>query len=711
MNVVDGLHMKSLQNAVVLAAALVAAPAAEPPFDFAQSRPREDQASARRMSLVDLIDVPRISDPQISPDGKQIVYVRSTADWKANRRVTHIWRVDVSGSGAPVQFTHGDGEGETSPRWSPDGTQIAFLARRPEGEAKRDSDAPAPKTQVFVMDVAGGEARPVTKHPTSASQIAWALDGAAIYFVADDEKSDEEKKREKTKDDVYAFDENYEQKHLWRVNVGSGAAERVTSGDFSVLDYALSTDGTRIVQHRAPTPLFGDAAQSEVWIAPATGGDATRITTNGVSESEARLSPAGDRVVFTAEAGPKFENYYNGRVFVAGDKPTTGGEPRALAASPSHDVRQAAWSRDGRTIFFTAAAGLETQLFKMSADGGDPVALTRGRHVLRDWTYAPRADRHVFFIDDATSPGEIWTLGPESSEPVRVTRLHETVARTFRLARQEAVQWKGADGATVEGLLYYPVDYQQGRRYPLVVQTHGGPASADQYGFGSWGSYVQVLVGKGYAVLKPNYRGSTGYGDAFLRDMVGSYFRNSHLDVMAGVDHLVKIGIADPDRLAKMGWSAGGHMTNKIITFTNRFKAASSGAGAANWISMYAQSDVRTYRTPWFGGTPWQKNAPIDLYWDHSPLKDAASVRTPTIFLVGERDVRVPMPQSVEMYRALKANGVPTKLYIAPREPHGWQELRHQLFKMNVELEWFERWVTRRPYEWERAPGEEEKTL
>ena len=221
---------------------------------------------------------------------------------------------------------------------------------------------------------------------------------------------------------------------------------------------------------------------------------------------------------------------------------------------------------------------------------------------------------------------------------------------------------------------------------------------------------MQVLAGKGYAVLKPNYRGSTGYGDAFLRDMVGSYFRNSHLDVMAGVDHLVKIGIADPDRLAKMGWSAGGHMTNKIITFTNRFKAASSGAGAANWISMYAQSDVRTYRTPWFGGTPWQKNAPIDVYWGHSPLKDVANVRTPTIFLVGERDVRVPMPQSVEMYRALKANGVPAKLYIAPREPHGWQELRHQLFKMNVELEWFERWVTRRPYVWERAPGEGEKT-
>jgi dipeptidyl aminopeptidase/acylaminoacyl peptidase len=156
--------------------------------------------------------------------------------------------------------------------------------------------------------------------------------------------------------------------------------------------------------------------------------------------------------------------------------------------------------------------------------------------------------------------------------------------------------------------------------------------------------------------------------------------------------------------MAKMGWSGGGHMTNKIITFTDRFKAAASGAGAANWISMYAQSDVRTYRTPWFGGSPWQKDAPIDVYWEHSPLKYVANVKTPTIFLVGEEDVRVPMPQSVEMYRALKSNGVPTHLYVAPREPHGWGELRHELFKVNVELDWFEQHVTRRKYEWEKAP-------
>jgi dipeptidyl aminopeptidase/acylaminoacyl peptidase len=284
--------------------------------------------------------------------------------------------------------------------------------------------------------------------------------------------------------------------------------------------------------------------------------------------------------------------------------------------------------------------------------------------------------------------------------------MFDDTVRTFALARQERITWKGQDGQTVEGILYYPLDYRAGQRYPLIVSTHGGPASSDKFGFGN---EVQVYAARGYAVLKPNYRGSTGYGDAFLREMSKGYFKQSHLDVMAGTDAVIAMGVADPAKLVKMGWSAGGHMTNKIITFTDRFKVASSGAGAANWISMYAQSDNREFRTPWFGGTPWGPNAPIDLYWNHSPLKDVARVKTPTIFLVGEEDPRVPMPQSVEMFRALRSNGVPTHLYVAPRAGHGWTELRHRLFKLQIEMEWFEKWINNRAHTWEKAPGDEKK--
>jgi dipeptidyl aminopeptidase/acylaminoacyl peptidase len=190
-----------------------------------------------------------------------------------------------------------------------------------------------------------------------------------------------------------------------------------------------------------------------------------------------------------------------------------------------------------------------------------------------------------------------------------------------------------------------------------------------------------------------------------MRDLVGDYFRNQHLDVMAGVDALVQRGIADPDRLVAMGWSAGGTLTNKLITFTDRFKAASSGAGVANWVSLYAQSDTRTHRTLIFGGTPWEKHAPIDAYWESSPLKDVANAHTPTLFFVGDRDPRVPKQQAMEMYRALKSNGVPTHLYIADREGHQWGSLRHKLYKANAELAWFEKYARGRSYTFERAPS------
>ena len=300
-------------------------------------------------------------------------------------------------------------------------------------------------------------------------------------------------------------------------------------------------------------------------------------------------------------------------------------------------------------------------------------------------------------------------MAPGDAAPKQITHVFDYLGRDIALGAQEAITWKGADGVTIEGLVTYPVDYQAGQKYPLAVMTHGGPQAADKYGIGSMAYEIQVLAGKGYVSLQPNYRGSTGYGDAFLRDMVGHYFQNAHLDVMAGVDELIRRGVADPDRMVKMGWSAGGHMTNKIITITDRFKAASAGAGVAQWMSMYAQSDIRSFRTPWFGGTPWQANAPIDAYWNNSPLKDVANVKTPTLFFVGEQDPRVPMPQSLEMYRALKSNGVPTHLYVAPREPHGWGELRHQLSKLNAEIEWFEKYATKRPFTPERAPGDEKK--
>lgn len=670
----------------------------------AQSPVAPPATAARAMTIVDLISLPSISDPQLSPDGRLLVYVRSDADWSADRRISHLWAADVA-SGRSRQLTFGE-RGESSPRFSPDGRTLAFLGRRSDAASAAPgatgSGSATEEAQIYLLPMEGGEARRLTRHATSVSDISWASDGSVLYFTAAEPKPAELKDREKVKDDVYAFDENYQQEHLWKVAVPDGAEKRITSGDYSVTGYDVARDGRRIVLARAPDPLLGGRDRSELWTIDADGGSAVELTHNQVTEEDPQLSPDGASVLFTCGCNTRFDTYYQGKIFV---EPATGGDARLLFTDFPYEIGRARWSRDGKSIYFLANMGLHDELFRGDVASGRVTQLSPGGNHALGWTPALDAGQHVLAIDHRTNAGDFWLLPGSGGEPRQVTHVFDDLAARFRLPLQEKVSWKGKDGVAVEGLLYYPLDYQEGKRYPLVVQTHGGPQSSDQFGFGRWSSYTQVLTAMGYAVLKPNYRGSTGYGDAFMRDMVGHYYRNAHLDVLAGVDYLVQRGIADPDRLVAMGWSAGGHMTDKLITFTDRFKAASAGAGASNWISMYAQSDVRQYRTPWFGGTPWQKDAPIAAYWDNSPLKDVWKVKTPTIFLVGAADVRVPMPQSVEMYRALKSNGVPTHLYVAPREPHGWQELRHELYKVNVELDWFEKYAMGRSYTWEKAPG------
>ena len=515
----------------------------------------------RPMTMVDLIEVPIVTDPQLSPDGRQAVYVLAEADWKANRRVSHLWRTSADGTAA-VQLTRG-AEGETSPRWSPDGELIAFLARR-----GRDEDV-----QVHLLPDAGGEARPLTAHETSVSALAWAPDGAAVYFLASDPKTEEERARDEANDDVYRFEEDFQQRHLWRQPVDGGAAERITGGEHSILDYRLSADGRRLVTHRAPSPVLEDGDLTEVWTMDADGSAARRVTDNAIRERGARWSPVDGRILFLARTNERFDTYYNGNLFVV---PEDGTEPVLVEATRDLDVTNARWSPDGRTIVVLVNLGVHSQLLRVDPDGGEPEPWTEGDHAIRGWMHEPGLDRHLVTLSQADNPGDVWLLGADGA-PVQVTHVHDDLAERFLLPRQERVEWRAADGVLVEGLLYHPADHDERRAAPLVVQTHGGPQASDKFGWTGTNSYVPVLTGMGYAVLKPNYRGSTGYGDTFLRDMVGGYFRHAHTDVLSGVDHLIERGIADGDRLAKMGWSAGGHMTNKIITVTDRFRAAASG--------------------------------------------------------------------------------------------------------------------------------------
>jgi dipeptidyl aminopeptidase/acylaminoacyl peptidase len=641
------------------------------------------------MSLIDIAELPRVLDPQLAPGGQSVLYSQSHADWSANRPVWQLWRQDPGSQ--PLQLTFSDaGIIPGFSRWSPDGRSLLFL---------RDG-------QLQLMSADGGEPRTLTRHATLPTSPAWTPDGTAVYFLATDARSADERDRDRARDDVFAYEETYKQRHLWKVTVATGAEQAITAGDFTVAGFRLSRDGRRIVFQRTPTPQQSDGYRSEVWIMDASGERPHALTANTIEELDPELSPDNASVLFIAAASDRLEPYYNQNLYIV---PAAGGTPRALAPDFPYEVDRAIWGPGGRSIFAVVNMGVHSEIARFDVADGRYTLLTNGDHAIPAapapaFSYEPRAERIVFLFDEPARFGEVYALSTAGGPATKLTAVYDALDATFALPRQERFEWKGADGATVEGLVFYPSDYQQGRRYPLVVQMHGGPAESDKFGAGAGllQNYFPTLAGKGYVVLRPNFRGSSGYGNAAYRDVVGHYFNNMHLDVLAGVDALVARGVADPDRLVLMGWSAGGHLANKLITVTNRFKAASSGAGVANWISMYAQTDERFRRAVWFGGTPWERNAPIDTYWNSSPLRDVANANTPTLFFVGENDARVPMPQSVEMFRALKSRDVPTKLYAAPREGHQWGELRHLLFKANAELEWFEQHARGRSYTWEQ---------
>jgi dipeptidyl aminopeptidase/acylaminoacyl peptidase len=645
------------------------------------------QDAKKVMSVIDFLNVPGISSPQLSPNGSELIYILAESDWEANKQIGHLWRINIDGTD-DRQITFG-AEGEGTAQWSPDGKWISFITKRDDNE----------NNQIYIMRQDGGEGMALTAHKTGVSNPTWSADSKMIYFIANDTLTAAEETAKKLNDDVYMLDENYKQKHLWKVSIEDKTESRITAGDFSVMSYDVSQNGEKILIQKGVNPLYDFYKESEVWVLDSKGENGSQLTQNTIGESDAKLSPNGNQILFTASANEDFDSYYNGKLFI---QSVEGNAKAVVPIDWKYDISDAEWSADGKYIFLRVNMGSEMQLWQYQLSNKKTTQITKGKHAVGSWDYEPKVGKHIFTKSTIENPGDIFKF--ENGEIQQITHHYDYLSEQYHLPKQEVISWKGEDGVKVEGLIYYPHNYVKGTKYPLVVQTHGGPASSDKYGFSrGFTRYNAVLTGKGYVVLQPNYRGSTGYGDDFLRDMVGGYFRQSHLDVMAGVDYLIDQGIADPDRLVKMGWSAGGHMTNKLITFTDRFKAASSGAGAVNWIGMYAQSDIRTYRTPWFGGSPWQKDAPIDVYWNNSPLKDISNVTTPTLVLVGESDPRVPLPQSVELFRALRSLGVPTHLYVAPREPHGWRELRHRLHKINVELDWFSKYALEKEYEWEKV--------
>lgn len=628
--------------------------------------------TSRRMTFDDVIALRTVSDAQVSPDGKWVAYTVTRADLEQNASDADIWLASTAGESPSRLTTHK--KSDTSPRWSPDGRRIAFISAREE------------KPQIFLMSAFGGEPERLTEQKGGVRQIAWSPDGHSIAFIADQEPTAEEEKRIKDKDDAIVVDTNYKFNRLWVLDVATRKVRLLATGDAVANDPQWSPDGTRIAFSTTPTPRADDGSLSDLHVVAVSGGAPSMLVKNAGTDQSPRWSPDGTRIAYIISAGSDVRQSQLATI------PAAGGTPCLVAPDFLYQPNAPTWSSDGRTLYFGASVRTTTQLFAVPSVGGTPRALTDVRGVINGGTMSRDGRSIVFTMSDPQRPADVHvaTIGTGLLTSRQLTD-HNPQVRDLALGRAEVVQWKSSDGMEMDGVLLRPVGYEAGKRYPLITSVHGGPAGAWTENFAAgWGSPGQVAAGQGFAIFYPNPRGSSAYGEKFLRANIRDWGAGDYRDIQTGIDALIARGIADSSKLAQTGWSYGGYMTAWTLTQTNRFKAVVVGAGLTDMYSMYATNDIPRALDGYFGAEPWNDTTE---YRKRSAMTYIKNARTPTLILHGQVDLRVPVGQAQELYTGLRKNNVPVQLVFYPREPHGLQEPRHQLDKMKRENEWIRRWT------------------
>ena len=667
------------------------------------------QAAAKRpVTIDDALHLKGVSGAQLAPDGSRVLFTVRGWEWpenkvepdkgaKAPEMRSHVWMVATSGSETARQITFGE-RGESSPAWSPDGKYISFVTARGAAPAGADADG-GPKAQIWLMRVDGGEAWKLTDAKEGVGSYEWAPDSRKIAYLARDPLPKDLEEARRRKDDERIFEGDHRMQHLWSIEVESQKATQLTTGtDYTVRGMTWAPDSARLAFGAGPTPMIRDERQDLHIVTLATKAIDSIVATPA-PESGPRWSPDGATIAFTMlplgdattnRDGIMTRPLFNSRLMlydVATRKVRDVSDPR-FDNSPGTIV----WTPDGKRLLFGVGDRAYRSVVAYTLSTGQYTKLTKGQMIaFGNGALNKDGSKVAFTMDSSAAPTDVFVAGNDFSAPRKLTNINSHAA-DFTLGDTEVLTWKTADGWESEGILVKPVGYESGKRYPLLVDVHGGPTGAHTNGF-KVGVHNggQLWAGRGWAVLYPNPRGSTNYGEKFMRGNIPDWGGGDYRDIMAGVDEVIKRGIADPQKLALMGWSYGGYMTSWVVSQTTRFKAARMGAGLSNIHSMYGTTDIPGYIGTFFNNYPDEKT--LKLYRERSALTYVDQVTTPLLIMHGQNDERVPIGQPMEFYRALKDRGKIVELVWYPREGHSNSEYYHQRDQIRRELEWMTKYV------------------
>jgi dipeptidyl aminopeptidase/acylaminoacyl peptidase len=634
--------------------------------------PAARAASGQPFKLEDLRKLVHLDEPRISPDGRRIAVIVSTPDWKTDKSQQEIDLVDVaSGARRPLTWKRED---LSSPRWSPDGTRLAFIAKDnqgkdDDGKADAGKDDDGQQDQLYVMPMDGGDARRVTQARHGVDAFSWSPDGRQLAFVTSDDPANE--KAIKQHDDAFQVTDNHfltrkalASSHLWVVSSAGGEARRLTEGNFSLEtdqqdsapEPSWSHDGRSIAFVRFPGPYWGPSFHAVVDSISVDGGKPTPLVTDeGVLE--ASYAPDGGTLAFVR---PRGGDQNNGSAVYA----SIDGHSRDLTQALARNIGDYAWLPHGKALLLAGGDGTRSVLWEQPLSG-TARKLDLGEVESGGNVSVSDKGSLAFVGSTRMHPGELYVMDSTHARPRRLTNLNGFVD-DLSLGRTESIDWQGPDHFQEDGVLTYPVGYQAGRKYPLVLVIHGGPEAGSTVGFAP---LPQLMAAAGFLVLQPNYRGSTNLGDAYQHAIFRDTGDGPGKDVMAGLAAVQKLGIVDDNRIGVSGWSYGGYMTTWLTGHYPIWKAAVSGAALTDWVMDYTVSYYQTGDTYFFGGSPWTAKY-RDIWREQSPITYAHNVTAPTLIMGDVGDPNVPLVNSYEWFHALRDAGVPVEFYAYPVDTH-----------------------------------------